>query len=57
LSNDLEKILQRLAQATAAAAPQTDWDASVAFRWRATGRRGTANSGRSRLAAAGAARP
>jgi len=44
LSNDLEKILQRLEQLLPPAAPQTDWDASVAFRWRATGRRGTAYS-------------
>jgi len=41
LSNDLEKILQRLDQLLPPAPPQTDWDASVALRWRSAGRRGT----------------
>ena len=44
MSKDLEKILERLSELLPPPAPQTDWDASVAFRWRASGRRGTANS-------------
>jgi hypothetical protein len=42
LSKELERILERLEQLLPPAAPQTDWEASVAFRWRASGRKGTA---------------
>jgi uncharacterized protein len=42
MSTDLEAILQRLDQLLPPPPPQTDWQASVAFRWRASGRRGTA---------------
>jgi len=42
VGKDLEKILERLSELLPPPAPQTDWDASVAFRWRASGRRGTA---------------
>ena len=45
MSKDLEKILERLAELLPPPAPQTDWDASVAFRWRASGRRGAGNAG------------
>jgi len=44
MSKDLEKILERLDQLLPPPAPQTDWVASVAFRWRASGRRGNAGS-------------
>jgi predicted AAA+ superfamily ATPase len=40
LSKDLEKILERLDQLLPPAPPKTDWDASVAFRWRSSGRKG-----------------
>jgi predicted AAA+ superfamily ATPase len=40
LSKELEKILERLEQILPPPPPQTDWDASVAFRWRSSGRRG-----------------
>ncbi len=43
VSKDLEKILQRLEQLLPPPPPDTDWQASVAFRWRANGRRGTAS--------------
>jgi len=39
VSTDLEKILQRLDQLLPPPPPQTDWAASVAFRWRSSGRR------------------
>jgi predicted AAA+ superfamily ATPase len=34
VSNDLEKLLERLAQLLPPAPPPTDWKASIAFRWR-----------------------
>jgi predicted AAA+ superfamily ATPase len=40
VSKDLEKILARLEQLLPPAPPTTDWKASIAFRWRSTGRRG-----------------
>lgn len=46
MNKDLEKILQRLEQLLPPPPPATDWKASVAFRWRSSGRRGAAgNSG------------
>ena len=42
MSRDLEKILERLDALLPPPAPQTDWKASVALRWRASGRKGTA---------------
>ncbi len=44
MSTDLERILQRLDQLLPPPPPQTDWNASVAFRWRSAGRRGAAGS-------------
>jgi predicted AAA+ superfamily ATPase len=44
LSSDLEKILQRLEQLLPPPAPAPDWKASVALRWRGSGRRGTPGS-------------
>ena len=41
MSKDLEKILERLDQLLPPPPPKTDWDASVAFRWRSSGRKGT----------------
>jgi predicted AAA+ superfamily ATPase len=41
LSKELDKILERLDQLLPPPAPQTDWNASVALRWRAAARRGT----------------
>jgi predicted AAA+ superfamily ATPase len=41
VSKDLEKILRRLEQLLPPPPPTTDWKASVAYRWRATGRRGS----------------
>jgi uncharacterized protein len=41
LSKELERILERLDQLLPPAPPPTAWDASVAFRWRSSGRRGT----------------
>ena len=41
MSKELDRILERLDQLLPPPAPQTDWDASVAFRWRAAARRGT----------------
>jgi len=38
LSKELEKILARLDQVLPPPAPATDWSASVAFRWRSSGR-------------------
>jgi uncharacterized protein len=42
MSTDLEKILERLEQLLPPPLPKTDWEASVAFRWRSAGRRGGA---------------
>ena len=41
MSKELEQILQRLDQLLPPAAPATDWKASIAFRWRSAGRRGS----------------
>jgi hypothetical protein len=41
VSKDLEKILARLEQLLPPPPPTTDWKASVAFRWRSSGRRGS----------------
>jgi predicted AAA+ superfamily ATPase len=40
LSKELEQILRRLEQLLPPAPPQTDWSASIAYRWRAGGRPG-----------------
>jgi uncharacterized protein len=40
VSKELEKILERLDQLLPPAPAPTDWQASMAFRWRASGRRG-----------------
>src|SRR5690242_20393101 len=40
LSEELELILKRLEQLLPPPAPATDWSASIAFRWRASGRPG-----------------
>jgi hypothetical protein len=42
LNKDLEKILARLEELLPPPPPATDWRASVAFRWRVSGRRGAA---------------
>ena len=42
MSKELEKILQRLGELLPPAPPATDWSSSIAFRWRASGRRGAA---------------
>jgi len=44
VSQDLDKILERLDQLLPPAPPATDWKSSVAFRWRSNGRRGAAGS-------------
>jgi predicted AAA+ superfamily ATPase len=44
LAKDLEKILARLEQLLPPPPPATDWQASVAFRWRSSGRRGGAGA-------------
>src|ERR1041385_6369229 len=41
MSKELDKILERLAQLLPPPAPKTDWQASIAFRWRSSGRRGS----------------
>ncbi len=41
MSKELERILARLEQILPPAPPATDWSASIAFRWRASGRAGT----------------
>ena len=41
MTKDLEDILRRLGELLPGAAPKTEWHASVAFRWRASGRRGS----------------
>jgi predicted AAA+ superfamily ATPase len=53
LSKDLEQILKRLEQLLPPAAPETDWAASIAFRWRTAGRAG----GPARSAAGGWLQP
>ena len=40
MSKELEKILEKLEQLLPPPPPEPDWKASVAFRWRSTGRRG-----------------
>ena len=49
MSKELEEILKRLEQLLPPPPPQTDWSASIAFRWRASGRggagRGSATAG------------
>jgi predicted AAA+ superfamily ATPase len=40
LKTDLEKILERLEQLLPPPPPKTDWDSSIAFRWRSSGRKG-----------------
>ncbi len=44
MSKDLEKILQRLDQVLPPPPAATDWKASIAFRWRSSGRRGATGS-------------
>jgi predicted AAA+ superfamily ATPase len=44
VSQDLEKLLERLDQLLPPAPPATDWKSSVAFRWRSSGRRGAAGN-------------
>src|SRR6185295_4319341 len=41
MSKELEKILERLTQLLPPPPPKADWEASIAFRWRSSGRRGT----------------
>jgi len=41
MSKELDKLLQRLDQLLPPPPPATDWKASVAYRWRSSGRRGT----------------
>jgi uncharacterized protein len=41
VSKELERILERLDQLLPPAPPPMDWKASIAFRWRASGRKGT----------------
>ena len=40
MSKELERILKRLDQVLPPPPPATDWKASIAFRWRSSGRRG-----------------
>ena len=40
MSKELERILERLDQVLPPPPPATDWKASIAFRWRGSGRRG-----------------
>ena len=40
MSKELERILERLDQVLPPPPPATDWNASIAFRWRSSGRRG-----------------
>ena len=42
MKTDIEKILERLDQLLPGPAPKTEWGSSIAFRWRSSGRRGTA---------------
>lgn len=41
MNKELEQILRRLEQLLPPPPPDTDWSASIAFRWRASGRAGT----------------
>jgi predicted AAA+ superfamily ATPase len=41
MSKELDKIFERLDQLLPPAPPKTDWEASIAFRWRSSGRKGT----------------
>jgi hypothetical protein len=41
MSKELEKILERLDQLLPPPPPKTDWQASIALRWRSSGRRGS----------------
>ena len=41
MNKDLEEILQRLGTLLPQPAPETDWNASIAFRWRTGGRPGS----------------
>jgi hypothetical protein len=41
MSRELDRILERLDQILPPPPPATDWKASVAFRWRSSGRRGS----------------
>jgi predicted AAA+ superfamily ATPase len=41
VNKELEKILERLEQLLPPPPPKTDWAASIAFRWRSSGRRGS----------------
>jgi len=41
VTKDLEDILRRLGELLPGAAPKAEWHAGVAFRWRASGRRGS----------------
>ena len=42
MNKELEQILQRLGELLPQPAPETDWKASIAFRWRSGGRPGAA---------------
>ncbi len=42
MNKELEEILQRLGKLLPGLAPATDWKASIAFRWRSSGRPGVA---------------
>ena len=42
MSKELEKILEKLEQLLPPPPPEPEWKASVAFRWRSSGRRATA---------------
>ena len=44
MSKELERILERLDALLPPRPPETDWNASVAFRWRSAGRRGVAGT-------------
>jgi predicted AAA+ superfamily ATPase len=44
LNKELEEILRRLGELLPGPAPATDWSASIAFRWRSSGRAGIAGS-------------
>ena len=41
MTKELEKVLQKLEQLLPPPPPEPDWKASVAFRWRSSGRRGS----------------
>ncbi|MBV9190248.1 MAG: ATP-binding protein [Betaproteobacteria bacterium] len=41
VNRELEQILRRLGELLPQPAPETDWKASIAFRWRSSGRPGT----------------